>query len=113
MNVSALFVDEFGLDGARDGNERLGSLHVADHCEDVALELDLAGHHALDRVQLLFDDLLPSSVGSAEDEPRLAPLLGGETVPKAVALAIRQVHPRADVVGYAHVWLGLDDETKV
>src|SRR2546421_134839 len=76
FGLGALLVDELGGNARREVHQLVGGLHVADDGGQVAFQLELALHHALDGVQLLSDDLLPPRVGGPDDELRLLALIG-------------------------------------
>src|SRR5687767_9405439 len=89
------FVRELGLDGLREVDELVRGLDVAHDRREVARELELALHHALDRVELLPDDLLPARVRRANHEGRLLALLRGDEL-ALPALAVPEVEPGPD-----------------
>src|SRR5438067_970621 len=97
----------------RDAGRALGHLlrrpGVADDGRQVALQLQLALHHALGRVQLLLHHLLPAGVGRCDDEVALARLVGADDLDRA-GLAVIQVHEDAFGLGKLLVRLGLDDQ---
>src|SRR5438270_6396749 len=93
-----VFVREVDRDPGRALGHLLRRPGVADDGRQVALQLQLALHHALGRVQLLLHHLLPAGVGRCDDEVALARLVGADDLDRA-GLAVIQVHEDAFGLG--------------
>src|SRR5439155_12976093 len=81
-------VDELGGNAGGQVDQLVGRLHIADDGRQVALQLELPLHHALDRVELLSNDFLPPAVWSHDDELGLGTFLGGNVVLRVPALPV-------------------------
>src|SRR3990170_4401913 len=60
----------------REAHELVGGLRVSNDLRQIALEAELALHHALDGIELPPQDLLPAGEGGPDDELRLRSPLG-------------------------------------
>src|SRR5579859_191245 len=103
------FVRELDRDPRRALGHLLRRPGVADDGRQVALQLQLALHHALGRVELLLHHLLPAGVGRRDDEVARAGL-GGTDHLDGPRLAVVEIHEDALGLGEPLVGLGLDDQ---
>src|SRR6266511_3420947 len=105
-------VEELGGHRGREMDELVRRAHVPDHRGQVALELELALHHALHRVEVPGQDLLPPGVRRADYVSGLRALLGSHDA-AGPALAVPQVEPGPRVGGYVLIGFGLEHEGHV
>src|SRR6266498_518978 len=100
-------VEELGGHAGREMDELVRGAHVSDDRGQVALELQLSLHHALHRIEVPGQDLLPPGVRSAHDVPGFRALLGGHDA-ASPALPVPQVEPGPRVAGHVLVGFGLE-----
>src|SRR5438309_8823174 len=104
-----VFVREVDRDPGRALGHLLRRPGVADDGRQVALELELALHHPLGRVELLAHHLLPARVGRRHHEVALLRLIGRNHL-DVPGLAVEEVQENPVAVGDVLIGLGLDDQ---
>src|SRR5437588_2130471 len=104
------FVREFDRDPGRALGHLLRGPGVADDGRQVSLQLQLALHHPLGRVELLLHHLLPARVGGGDDEVGLGSGVGAGELDVA-RLTVEEIHVDPLRLWEVLVGLGLDDQS--